>query len=785
MLDRKLIRDLLRMWLQVLAIAMVMACGVATIIIAVGALRTLEDTRDAFYDRYRFGTVFASLVRAPLHLREQLARIPGINGVETRIARAVLLDVPGMREPATGLAVSIPDIGELSVNSLYIRAGRLPDPDRVGEVAVNEQFAKAHRMVPGSTFEGVINGSKRLLTVTGIVLSPEYVYTLGPGDLVPDQRRFGVMFMPRRQLAGMFDMTGAFNDLTLRTQRGADLAAVISAVDTILAPYGGTGARDRDDQISHAFLDSELSQLRGMVTIVPPIFLFVAAFLVNMILSRLITLEREQVGLLKALGFSALAVAWHYAKLVIVVALLGTAIGGAVGAWVAPMLAQVYGEFYYFPFLVLRPAPDLYLTAATVTSLAALAGAGKALWNVLSLPAAVAMQPPAPTRYRKLFHRPADAHRFFSQLTTMALRGMIRHPVRSLLTTFSTAISLSLIVTALFTFDSIEAMIDIIYFRTERQDATLAFGQEQSPAVLQSVGRLPGVLRAEPMRSVPVVLRNEHVERRLTVSAWTEGADLSQILATDLTPVQPAPTGLMISDRVASILGLSIGDLAEVELLEKEGRIEWVPVTGVFQSYIGMSVFMSDEALTRLVGDGPRVTGARLAVDAAQVDDLYDVLKSTPAIAAISLMTVSRERFREQVAQNVTMMTWIYSGLAIIITFGVIYNTARIQLSERARELASLRVLGFTRGEVYRVLLVELAVVALAAQPVGWGLGYLFCWAVVEGFDTDLFRIPFVIEQSTFGIGSGLVLAVVVVTGLVIRRRVARLDLISVLKTRE
>jgi putative ABC transport system permease protein len=332
-LDRKLLRDLLRMWAQVLAIALVMACGVATIVIAVGGYRSLEQTRAAFYDRYRFATVFSGLTRAPLHLRERMASIAGISGIELRIVEPVLLDMPGMAEPATAIAVSIPDRGEPAVNRLYLRIGRLPESGRPGEVAVTERFATVHRMAPGSTFDAILNGRKRTLTVTGIALTPEYIYALGPGDMVPDPRRFGVFFMPRTVLAGIFDMDGAFNDVAMRTQRSADIQAVEDAVDRILKPYGGTGTYGRTDQISHAFLDNELIQLRAMATVIPPVFLFVSAFLVNMILSRLIVLEREQIGLMKAVGYGSGAISWHYAKLTLVIASIGIAIGAGAGNW--------------------------------------------------------------------------------------------------------------------------------------------------------------------------------------------------------------------------------------------------------------------------------------------------------------------------------------------------------------------------------------------------------------------------------------------------------------------
>ena len=785
MLDRKLLRDLARMWAQVLAIALVMACGVATIVIAIGAYRSLEETRAAFYERYRFGSVFASATRAPLHLRERIARLPGVSGVELRVVRPVLLDMPGMVEPATGIAVSIPDRGEPAVNRLYLRTGRLPEPGRTREVALTEPFALAHRMEPGSTFTALMNGRRQELTVTGIVLSPEYIYSIGPGDMMPDPRRFGVFFMSRAALSGLFDMDGAFNDVALRTQRGANLAAIVDDLDRILLPYGGSGAHDRTDQTSHAFLDNELIQLRAMAAVIPPVFLFVAAFLVNMILSRLITLEREQIGLLKAIGFGPLAIAWHYAKLTLLIVAVGLAIGAFSGNWMGRGLTRLYAEFFSFPFLIFRQSLDLYVLAGGVTVVAALAGAARAIWSVVALPAAVAMQPPAPTRYRTFFSGGAAYLRFLSQLTIMAMRHLVRWPVRTLLTTVGTSMSVALLVTALFSVDSIDFMVETIYFQGERQNATITFVQDRSPRAMAAVENLPGVMRAEPFRTTGVILRNGHRERRLAISAVPVGADLGRILDVDLKPVDPPAVGLLISERVATLLALRTGDMVEAELLQKDHRIVSVPVTAIVQSFVGLAVYMRSDALDRLLGEGPRVSGARVSIDPSRLDDLYRAVKETPAVASIALQDASRQRFRETIAQNVAIMTTVYTVLAVIITFGVIYNSARIQLSERARELASLRVFGFTRGEVSGVLITELGAMVLLAQPLGWLLGYLFSWSVVKGFESDLFRVPFVINTATFAFSSLVVVGVAAASALIVRRRIDHLDLVSVLKTRE
>lgn len=784
MLDRKLLRDLVRLWAQALALALVMAAGVAVIIIAVGASRSLMETRSAFYDRYRFANVFATATRAPTHLGEEIARIPGVAATQTRIVEPVLLDIPGLVEPASGIAVSVPDHAPQSVNRLYIRKGRLPEPGRAGEVAVVETFASAHHFEPGDRFSAIMNGRKRSLTIVGIVLSPEYIYAIGPGDLIPDNKRFGVFFMSHAALAGLFDMEGAFNNLVLTTLLNSDTRRIIESVDRILERYGGTGAYARKDQVSHAFLDSELTQLDAMAYIIPPIFLFVSAFLVNMILSRMIALEREQIGLLKAVGYYDLAIGWHYAKLAIVISLIGLAIGSAAGTWAGRGLTRLYSEFYSFPFLIFRSSFDLYLLAGGVTAAAALAGAARSILTIVRLPPAVAMRPPAPTRYHGIFGgRRGQA--LFSQMTIMALRHLIRWPVRAGLTIFGTSLSVALLVTALFTYDSIDSMIDTMYFKAERQDATLTFASERGPAALANAAALPGVLRAEPYRATPVILRHGHVERRLSIIGLPHDSELARILDLDLNPLKPPPSGVMLTDRVANILKARTGDRIIVEFLEKGHETRELTVTGVVQNYIGLAGYMALDALDRVMPEGPRISGVRVEIDPAVLDATYAQIKETPAIASITLQGISRQHFRDTIAENIGIMTTVYVLLAVIITFGVIYNSARIQLSERARELASLRVLGFTRMEVSSVLLTELAIIVILAQPLGWLLGYGFSVAVAEGFASDLFRIPLVITDATYARSSLVVLAAGLISALIVRRRIDHFDLIAVLKTRE
>lgn len=786
MLDRKLVRDLGRLWAQALAVALVMACGVMTLILALGATRALDDTRSAFYDRTRFGEIFATATRAPENLKSAILSINGVSAVVTRVVKPVIIDIDGMAEPATGMLISIPDHGAPAVNQLYLRSGRLPEPGRTNETAIIEAFAEAHGFKPGDRFDVLINGNKRTLSITGITLSPEHVYAIGPGDMVPDQRRFGVMHMRRAALEGAYDMEGAFNDVALTLSRNADAEEVMARLDAILEPYGGTGAYDRSDHPSDAFLDAELTQLRAMAQVIPPIFLFISAFLVNMILTRLIALEREQIGLLKAVGYSNAAIAWHYAKMTLVISLVGVAIGAVAGTRLGRGMASLYGEFFSFPFLVFSREPDLYVIATLITFAAALAGAAKAIWSAVALPPAVAMRPPAPTGYRSLFGGPAGGFRLpVSQLTVMALRHLVRWPVRTALTTLGTALPVALLITSLFAFDSIDSMIDTVWFRADRQDATLTFAAERSEEAIRAVAKLPGVIAAEPFRSEAATLRNGHRSRRIQIIASDPVTDIGRVLDQDFGAIELPPKGILLSERLAAHLALSPSDQVEIELSDDQGRIAFAPLVGVTNSYVGLNAYMSRDALDRLSGQGVQISGARIIVDENMLDELYREIKQTPAIASVALQGVSRDKFRATIEENIGISVTIYVSLALIITVGVIYNSARIQLSERARELASLRVFGFTNGEVSSVLLTELAVMVLLAQPLGWLIGRGFSELVAQGFENDLFRMPLIINPPTYAIASLVVLGAALVSALIVRRRIDRLDLIRVLKTRD
>jgi putative ABC transport system permease protein len=784
-LDIKLLRDLRRLWAQALAVALVIAGGVSTVILAVGSLRSLEETRITYYERYQFADIFASARRAPKTLLNQIAEIPGVAAVEDRIAKLALLDIPQFREPATGQFISLPESGPPTLNRLYMRMGRLPEPGRTNEVVVSEGFAKAHAFALGSHFAAVLNGRKRDLVIVGIALSPEYVYAIGPGDRMPDERRFAIVWMSERALASVYDLDGAFSSVTLKLLRGASDREVITRLDALLDRYGGHAAYGRKDQVSHAYLDHGLDMLRNMSQTLPPIFLLVAAFLINVTLGRIVALEREQIGLLKALGYRNAAVTWHYIKFVTAIVTMGVVIGSAAGTWLGAYVTELYGGFYRFPFLVFVRSPDVYVAAAALSFGAAIVGAVRALRYIVTLPPAVAMQPPAPPRFRRLLPATSAIRNLLSQPVVMMVRNITGHPIRATFTMASLSLATAILIASLFLSGTMEALIDVTYFMSDRQDATVSFIERRPMNAVHQIARLPGVLTAEPFREVPVRIRSGNVERRVVISGRPRDPDLNRIIDIDLNPVALPENGLAISSWLAQILGARVGDFIEIDLLEGRRRTVSLPVIALVEDYFGIQGMMDSNALARLMREAPTANSVSVSLDANERDQFYEAIKRLPTVSGVALQRASLENFREALAVVVTTMANIYIGLAAVIAFGIVHNSARISLSERARELASLRVLGFTSREVLSILLLELAFLTLIAQPAGWAAGYGLAWTLQTKMGGELMRTRLIVEYSTYVLASAMVIAAALFSVLVVRARINRLDLVEVLKTRD
>jgi len=784
-LDRKLLRDLWRLKWQVLAIALLIVCGVSVAVMAFSAQRALAQAQAAFYADTRFADVFAQARRAPLSRAQALTRIDGVTAVDARIVESGLMDVPGLSRPAVARVISLPEDEDRALNQIRLVRGRMPDPASRDEVVALNTFLDTANVRLGDRLTTVLEGRSFTFTIVGAALSPEYVYVPAPESFMPDDAHQGVFWAPRATVERAAGMTGAFNAVALKLAPGASLPAVLQDVDRILAPYGGLAAQGREDQPSHAFLDAELKELSTSASILPPVFLIIAAALVHLVVSRLVDAEREQIGLLKAFGYRDLEAAQPYLKTAGAIGLVGALGGGLAGALLGAAIVNLYRDYFRFPNLTVEFHWTAFLAAAAVAVGATMAGSMSAVRRAAALSPAVAMQPLRPAVYRRgLLDRLAPGPSI-DQATRMIVRNLERFPVRAALAVAGMAASLSLLVGVQFMFDSFDRLIDQAYYRIQRWSESVGFAEARSVAATAELGRLPGVFAVEPVRTAGARLKANGRQELTRVVGLTPGAAFDRPLDAQGRPIPFKGRGAVISEALAKRLDLKPGDTVRVEIVQGRGGSASVPVTALARDYSGFTAYMDRRELNRIMGEGDLASGAHMLVAADRRPAFYAAIERTPQIVGSSSRDDTVAAFRQVMIEAFETTMTFYVGFAAAIAFGVAYNTSRIALSERARDLATLRVLGFGQGECAYILTGELVVLTLAAIPFGLLGGNALAQGLAIAYSREEVRLPPVISTGSYDAALAAYFAAVALAGVLVARRIWGFDLVSVLKTRE
>ena len=784
-INRKLLRDLRLMWSQALTIALVVASGVAGFTACFSAYDALAWSRDLYYTDARFADVFATLKRAPLALERQLEAMPGAAHVQTSLRHIVPVALAQVADPIIGQLIGLDPRTPQGLNKVQLRSGRMILPHRTGsmEALVSEGFAAARQLKPGDSVQALVNGRRETLLIVGIALSPEYIFAGMGGS--PDQRGFGVFWVDRQALGAAYNMQGAFNQVAVRLAPGTTEGAVIDQLNRLLAPYGGISAHGRDLQISHLILDSEIKEQRVMGTVLPSIFLAVAGFLLNVVLGRQIATQREQIATLKALGYTNQAIGLHYLKLVLVIVVLGVVLGLGLGAQFGHWFVGMYADVFRFPELHYRLKPALILVAIGVALVAAVLATLNAIRATASLAPAEAMRPPSPGIYKPMLIEKWGLQRWLSPAMRMILRTMERRLLRTGLTILGIAVAMAIVITGAFWRDAIAQLMDTQFNQVLRGDVLMGLIEARPAQIMNEVAHLPQVSAVEGARTIGVKLVNANHSWRGNLQGKPAQPELHRIVGLEYQVFDAPREGLLLTDRLAERLQVKPGELLQLEFLEGRREVIQVRVVASASEMMGMNAYMERHELNALLREGDMVNQITVAVTRGQEAAFLNTLKAIPSVAAAVSKTVMQRNIEDVTARNVMVFSAVLTAFATIIAIGVVYNNARIALAERAWELASLRVLGFSRGEVSTFLLGELAIEIALATPLGMVLGYLLAWFIVNLIKTDEFLFPFVIAPATYAFAILCVLAAGVVSALIVRRRVDTLDLVAVLKTRE
>ncbi|HPC60042.1 MAG TPA: FtsX-like permease family protein [Verrucomicrobiota bacterium] len=784
-LDRKLWRDLRRLKGQAIAVALVMACGLAMMIMARSLIYSLESTRREYYQANHFADVFVHLKRAPNSVAARIAELPGVATVQPAISVQVTLDLAALDEPASGMVRSVPDFGLPELNRLFLRSGRWLNPANRREVLVGEAFAQANQLEPGDRITMLLNGRRQDFQIAGIVLSPEFIFESRPGAALPDNRTYGIFWMPYTELARAFDLDGAFNYLSLTLAPDAAQRPVLEAVDRLLTPYGGRTAYGREDHPSHIRVSDEIRVLQTISIGFPIVFLSVAAFMTNAVLSRLLALQREQIAILKAFGFSNRQIVGHYLKFALVMVVAGTLLGAIGGILLGHRLVLLYHKFFRFPELEFRLDQTAFPLAVAVSAAAAIAGVIGAVRRAARLPPAEAMRPEPPANYRPALVERTGIGRFLSHTFRIAVRNIERRPVQACFTVMGLALATGILIVPNCFRDGVAEVLDFQWDVVQRQDLGIGLVEPAHYRVKHLLGQLPGVVTVEPFRHAFVRISFGHQRRQLGLQGIPADGLHNRVLDENSRRILLPPDGIVVSAKLAEILGARVGDLLTLEFLEGKRPVRTVPLVGLAEDFAGTAAYMELRSVNRLLGEGDLITGANFRVDSARQPEFLRALKEIPRVSWVAIKNSLRENFRQTTAASIGLIQMIYLGFATVVAFGVVYNNARISLAERARELATLRVIGFSRREVGAVLITELVILALIAVPLGLLIGTGFAKVILGAVNTETVRLPLVLTSSNYAFAVLVVTVASSLSALAVLRKLGQLDLVGVLKAPE
>lgn len=773
----KLLREVWHARAQLFAIAIVVSVGVMVLLIMTTARQSLVNAQQTFYDEHRFADVFVELTRAPQSLLTTLQELPGVAIAETRVRSAARIELDGFADPIQAQLVSLPEQQTQLLNTLHLRSGALPTNSR--QVVVSEPFAQAHQLQLYDSITAILNGRRTELEIVGIAISPEFIYQIGPADIMPDYQRYGVFWLREDALAAALDMDGAFNSLLVKLEAQADSATLQLRLDQLFERYGGRGSYTREEQISHRFLSEELKQLRTNSIFLPLVFLGTSAFLFNIFMQRQIHTQQQIIAIMKAFGYRPMVIFLHYLGYSTIVVLLGLVLGIILSRWLAATMVDLYGSYFSFIELGVELNWRSLAIAVVVTFAAGLIGTWRAIYQAVQVPPAQAMRPPSPANFQQSRINHFIAMIGFGQAWRIILRNLVRHPLRSTLSVLGIALAGGLLLFGSYQFQAISTMLDRNYRVEQQMDLIIHFTQVTDAQALTSLAALPGVNYVEGMRSVPVRLHSGRQVYSTSITAFDSASQLRQLASVRSMPT----TGLILTDHLADYLQLATGSNVNVEFIGERRLTRAVPLVATTNESIGVGAYMALAELNHTLLESSVLSGAWLLIDENHKEALYAELNDMPQVAGYSHIREAETKLRSYMDDTVLTAMSIIFVLAGSLTFAMVYNNARIALAERERELATLRVLGYSYGEVARLLFGELLLLVLIAIPLGWLCGFVFAAGMTELMSSELFRIPFVISRQLFGLSAFGVLTAALLAVIFMLRRLKRIDLVAALKS--
>lgn len=785
MLLRKLFRDIRKSRGQFISIIIVVTIGVMFYSGINSTFRNLNNASIKYYNEYRFGDIWMDFYKAPESLTEKIRKIPYVKMVSGRLVMDSGIKISD--EDATVRIITLPDIRENVVNDIDIKSGRYFSDDEVNQCLVEEEFFKTHNLKIGDYINPVVNGKEVKIKVIGSVKSPEFIYTLKDGgELMPDSRKFGIIYVKHSFGQEIFGVRGYINNVSLLLKEGTEPDDAIEDLKDRLRDYSITGIIDRDGQTSNRMLKSEMEGLEAVGGAFPVVFFAVAAVIIYIMMGRMVENQRIQIGVLKALGFTNNQVLFHYLSYSVFVALTGSIIGSIAGIYLGDAFTELENMYFHLPLEDLGVYPDLTVSASILTLFFCLIAGYNACKTVFRIMPSEAMKPKAPIAGKKIL---AERIRFIweniSNTGKMILRNIFRHKRRALLTSTGVIFSTALLLIALSMSDSVNYIIEQQYSNIMDYDIKVSFSKLINAKELNVLKNIEGVTKMEPVLETGVELQNGWRTKNTGLTGIVREPEMYRVIDKTGQPVKIPERGIVIPEKLAEDLDIKLNDRIFIKpLIPGKDKVE-VIVKGIATQYIGMSIYTSIHDTNYLFGEGVVANSAVLRLkDSSYETKVKEKLKEMSAVSSVQ----SKSDALNALMSNMAMMTsaiGVMILLSSVLSVAVVYNTATINIFERQRELATLKVLGFKEKEIKKLIFNENYIITAFGLITGLPFGSWFGKYMMNTFSTDFYSFPFVTKFYTFFVSVLLTIVFTVVTNMILVKKIKRISIVEVLKNRE
>ena len=784
-LFRNLLRDIKKSKGQFISILIIVILGVTFYIAINSAFKNLSNSSSEYYSEYRLADIWVDLYSAPIGIKEKVESIPNVKTATGRIVKDASINI--LEENATLRFISLPDIKSDIVNDVVIKSGRYFSEDDSNQCLLDEDFFKANNFNLGEYIYPIINGNKVKLKIVGCVKSPEFVYTLkDASEIMADNKRFGIVYVKQSFGEAIFDLNGSINNISIEIFNGSNVEDVKDDVKKALKNYGVKSVIDRDEQISSKMISEEMKQLKSMGGKFPVIFFMVASVIIYIMMGRMVENQRTQIGVLKALGFTNMQVLAYYMSYSAMIAFIGSFIGSILGTYMGASMTKLYNQYFNLPLADIKIYGEYVIPAFILTLIFCLFAGYNSCKIIFKIMPSEAMRQKSPESGKKIIIEKIDLiWKNISYLEKIILRNLFRYKKRAILTSLGVIFSSAILLVALSMGDSMDFMIKQQYGNIQNYDIKVKFSKLISTEELIDIKNITHVKDMEPILETGVEISNGWKSKTVGFTALVKDAEMYRVEDKSGNAIGIPSNGVLISEKLANTLGVKVNDSVNIKFYFPGKEKKDMVVRGIVVQYLGLSTYTSMDNLNSILGEGMIASSAVLKLDNINFEnEIKNKLKDMPNVTSVESKSDSLNALLSAMGAMQASIG-VYIMLAAILLSAVLYNIATINIFERQRELATLKVLGFSNNEVKKLIFNENYIIVILGMIVGLPFGKWLGAALMESSSTDAYTIPYVVEFKTYIIAIILTLLFTAITNLTLIRKIKALDMIEVLKNKE